>query len=136
MIDRVADRLAHLADLAVASFADTHDQQRSASTLDHLNVCRPCSLSLDHHAAAEALHVVFVGRTGHACFVNPDDLMARVRQSRGQVAVVCENQQTFGVEVQTADWIDVFTHVDEIDDGRPLLRVRARGHIALRLVEQ
>jgi hypothetical protein len=61
MIDRVADRLAHLADLAIASLADTNDRGRPDA--HQLNVCRPCSLALDHHAVAETLHVVFVGHT-------------------------------------------------------------------------
>jgi hypothetical protein len=50
--------------------------------------------------------------------------MARMRQPRGEIAVVGEQQQALGVVVQPSDRIHIFPHASQqIDHGWPPLRV-------------
>ena len=54
-----------------------------------------------------------------------------------EVAVVGDEDQTFGVKVETADGIDALAHAaNEIDHGAAALRIFDRGHHFLRLVEE
>src|SRR5262249_34179735 len=58
-------------------------------------------------------------------------------QSCGEVAVIGQNQQTFGVEVESADRIHVLADISqEINHGRAALRIRARRDVSFRLVPQ
>ncbi len=60
-----------------------------------------------------------------------------MRQARGEVAVVGEQEQAFGVEVEAPDGIHVLAHAfEQREHGRPPLRIGSRGDEALRLVEQ
>ena len=62
--------------------------------------------------------------------------MARMCQAGGQVAIVGQQQQPFGFEVEAADGVDVLADADKIDDRRPLLRIGSRGDVSARLVQQ
>ena len=57
----------------------------------------------------------------HARLVDLLDLVARMRQARGQLAVVGEHQQPFRVVVEPPDRIDVLLHglMRSITVGRP-----------------
>ena len=136
MIDRVADRLAHFADLAISSFADADDQHGAAPAFDQLNVGRTRSLAVDDHASPQTLDFVIVGNACDASFVDALDAVPRVGESRRQIAIVCEDQQPLGVEVEPANWIDVFASANQVNDRRPSLRVRSGRHVPFRLVEQ
>ena len=73
----------------------------------------------------------------HLRFVHALDLVPRMGQRGGEIAVVGENEQPFGVEIEPADRIDVLPHAfQEIENGGPVLGVRSRGDIAARLVEK
>lgn len=136
MIDGVADRLAHPSNLPVPSLTNADDEDRCAASLDQLDVRRTGSLAVDDHPATQTLDFVLVRYAGDASFVHPGDAVPRVREPRRQIPVVRENEQPLGIEVEPADWVDVFTRANEIDDGRSPLRVRSRRDIPLRLVEQ
>ena len=63
------------------------------------------------------------------------DLLLRVHQAVGQLAVVRQEQQPLGVEVEPPNGVDALRQVrDEIGHGPAALFVRERGHIAARLV--
>ena len=77
------------------------------------------------------------GTPSTLCFVHARHAVARMREPRRQVAVVGQDQQALGVEVEPADGVDVLAHArQQIDHRRPLLRIRSRRHVAARLVEQ
>jgi hypothetical protein len=119
----VADRVAHLAHLTVASFPNRDDQQRSSTAVDHLDIGRACALAVDHNPAAQALQIVFVGSAGDSRFVDSRHTVPRMGQFRRKVAVVGQDQQSFGVEVEPADRVHVFAHADQVDHRRPPLRI-------------
>ena len=63
--------------------------------------------------------------------------MAGVRQVRRQLAVVGQEEQPFGLEIQTAHGIHVLAHAaQQIDDRRTPLRIRSRRQVTARLVQQ
>ena len=63
------------------------------------------------------------------------DLPLRMHQAVGQLAVVRQEQQPLGVEVEPPNGVDALRQVrDEIGHGPAALFVRERGHIAARLV--
>jgi hypothetical protein len=95
MIDRMADRFAHPADLTIPSFADRDDEHGAAAALDELNVGGPGPLAVNHDTASQPLHIVIVRNTGHSGFIDPGDPVARMREPRGKITVVRQNQQTF-----------------------------------------
>ena len=61
-----------------------------------------------------------------------------VCELRSQVSVICQEQYSGGVAVQTANGIDSFRtcSLHEIHHRLALLRVIAGGHIVLRLVQK
>jgi hypothetical protein len=63
--------------------------------------------------------------------------MLRMRDLEGEVAVVGQEDQPFGVKIETAHGIDPLADAfDQIDHGPAALRVFDRGHHFLRLVEK
>jgi hypothetical protein len=60
-----------------------------------------------------------------------------MRDLEGEVAVVGEEDQSFGVVVETADGIDALAHaLDQIDDRAATLRVFDGSHHFLRFVQE
>ena len=67
------------------------------------------------------------------------DLVARMREMRGELAVTRQQQEALGIEVEPPDRVDVFVNtafLQEVYDGRPMLRIRATGDVAARLVHE
>ena len=55
----------------------------------------------------------------------------------GQVTVIREKEKSLGIEIEATYRIDSPFHVfEEIDDGRPSLRVFDRGKIASRFIQE
>ena len=80
--------------------------------------------SLDRDAAASRSEIVRVGDAAHARVVLALDLVARVHQARGELAVVGEQQQAFRVVVEAADRVHVLPHAaQQVEDRRPSLRI-------------
>ena len=109
----------------------------SLPRLQHLHESRLRAPAFDADALGESGNVVCVGHAQHARFIDTRDGVPRMREARGQFAVVGQDQQPLGVEVETADGVDVVADVgDQVDHRRALVRVRPGGHVAGRLVEQ
>jgi hypothetical protein len=140
--DRVADGVAHVANLPGAPFMERDGEQRlvlagaqAGVHQAHDGRCGPAPF--DRHAAAQAVERAFVGHAAHAGVVLALDLVARVQEVRRQLAVVREQEQALRVVVEPADRVDVLAHLrQQVEHGRPLLRVLPRRHVAARLVEQ
>ena len=62
--------------------------------------------------------------------------MARVRQPRGEIAIVGQDEQSLGLEIESADRVEVLANADEIHHGRPVLGVGSRRHVTPRLVQK
>ena len=110
----MADGVGHLADLPRASFVDRHPQHRrvalGAPFPQQFDERRARAAALDDDTAREALDVVRVGHAKHHRFVHALDLVARMGERGGQIAVVGQDEQPLGVEIEAPDGIDVFAH--------------------------
>ena len=73
------------------------------------------------------------GMPGDARLVGALDAVPRMRELRGEVAVVGEQQQALGVVVEPADRVDVLAHAaQQIDHRAAPLRIGPRGDVARR----
>ena len=115
---------------SVASVAS----RRSGTSLTSAGAVRRPSITTP---AREPIEIVLVGHAEDARLVDARDAVARMRQPRREVAVVGQQQQAFGVEVEPSDRVDVLAHAaQQIDHRRPPLRIRSRRDVAARLVQQ
>ena len=85
----------------------TLDAARRAVSSDRALSAGLGPAAVDHDASPKPREIVLVGHAEHARLVDPLDAVARMRQPGRQVAVVGQEQETFGVEVEPADGIDV-----------------------------
>jgi hypothetical protein len=139
---RVADGVAHVAHLPRAPLVQRNRHERLVLARAEAGLDQPHHggrgpAAPNHHAAPQPLERAVVGHAADACGVLALDLVARVQQARREVAVVGEQQQAFRVVVEPAHRVDVLPHAwQQVEDGRPALRVLPRRHVATRLVEQ
>ena len=130
----MADGVAHLPDLPVPAFPDDDAQVPGA---EGLHVRGPRLVAVDDDPFLQPIEIVVVWHAEDAGFVDARDAVAGMRQLRGEIAVVGQQQQPLGVVVEPSDRIDVVAHAaQEIDDRLPPLRVGARRDVAARFVEQ
>ena len=120
--------------LAVPAFVDGDDERRRPWRRAAAGSPRPAparAAAVDHEAASKAVEIVVV----RAHRARAPDKRARPRgvdASGGPpVAVVGQEQQTLGVEVEPPDGVDVLTDpTEQIDDRRAPLRIRSGRHVA------
>jgi hypothetical protein len=78
-----------------------------------------------------------IGHARDARFVGARDTVARMRESRRQLAIVGQQQQAFRVVVEASDRIDVLAHSrQKIQNGPPALRIGSGRDVAGWFVEQ
>jgi hypothetical protein len=135
----VADCVEHVPDLPVAPFSHG-DAQLGAAFLparQQLDLGGLRATAVDRHAPGETFDVVPIGDAHHEHVVDASDAMTRVRELRGEIAVVGQQQQSVRIEIEAPDGVHVFTNaVQQVDDRRPPLRVRSRRDISARLVKE
>ena len=130
---RMADRVAHPAHLAVASFVDRDAQQVRRRQRD---LRRRGDAVLERDALAEHAHRRGRGSSrdlGQVLLLDPE---RRMGEPMREVAVVREEQQPLGVGVEPTDREHPRLGGHEVGDDRPSLRVGERRHHASRLVQQ
>jgi hypothetical protein len=136
----VADGFEHPAHLPVAPLANRHQQQTVAvgsSLVEQHDVGGQRPLAVKWNAFPQPIDGRLVRHPRHLRLVGAIHLVPRVRQRRGEVAVIGEEEQSFGVVVEPSDRIDVLAYAaQQIDHGRTALGIRPRGHVSGRLVEQ
>src|SRR6188508_3268143 len=98
---------------------------------------RQRTVTVERYALAQTGQRVFVRSSSDARLICAFDAVPRVSEPRGEVAVVGEEQQALAVVVEPADGVDVLANAaEQIHDGAAPLRIGARCHVALGLVEQ
>jgi hypothetical protein len=136
----MSDSVQHAAHLPIAALANGHEQDpftivRPLVEQDHLRWLRPAPVKRD--SAAQPIDRIAIGHSGDVRFVRAFDPVPRVREHGGEIAVVGEQEESLGVEVETSDRVDVLANAaDEIHDRASPLRIGARGHVSRRLVQQ
>jgi len=138
------NRVEHLADLTVPALVN-HDREHrllAARRFEHLvqaHVGRRGSPAINYHATREALEAVPIGNAPNLDVILALDLVARMRQMCGEIAVARQEQEAFGVVVEPPDGIDISRNaafLQQVDDRGPVLGVRAAGDVAARFVHQ
>ena len=111
---RVPDRISHLADLPRAPFVNCHAQYGrvafSAALAQQLDLRRARTSSFDDDAARETIDVMRVWNPQYLRFVHALDLVLRMCQRGGEIAVVGQDEQPFGIEIEPANRIDVLAN--------------------------
>jgi hypothetical protein len=137
---RVSHGLEHPADLPVAPLANRHQQETVAigsPFVQQHDVGGQRALAVQRNAFPQPIDRLPIGHSCHLRFVGAIHFVAWMRQRRGELAVVGEQEQAFSVVVEPSDRIDVLAYAaEQIDDGGTPLRIRPRGHVPLRLVEE
>jgi len=122
LVDRVPDGFEHPADLAIASLADGDAQRRMPGVFSirrhQLDFGRLRAAAVDRHPARQALDVVAVREPEHLDFVDACDAVAGMSELCRQIAVVGQQQQPLGFEVEAADRVDIFPDAAEQVDHR------------------
>jgi hypothetical protein len=136
----VAHGLEHPAHLPVAPLANRHQQETVAIRppfVQQHDVGGQRALAVQRNALPQPGDRLLVRYSRHLRFVGAIHFVAWVRQRGGEVAVIGEQEQAFSVVVEPSDRIDVLAHAaQQIDDGGTPLRIRPRGHVPLRLVQE
>jgi len=129
----VPDGFAHATNLAISALVDG-DAKGAGRHHRHLRRCRDSILELD--TAPEAGDVAGRRLTLDLGQVLLVDAEGGVCESVGEVAVVGQEQEPFGVRVEPADREDPGLVGDQIDDGGPPVGVARGGDDPGRLVQQ
>ena len=111
--DGVTDRFQHAPDLPVATLANGDDQDplpivRPPVQRDHVGTLR--AAAVERNASTQLFERVVTRHARDAGFVGALDLVPRMRERCREVAVVGEQQQPFGVVIETANRVDVLAH--------------------------
>ncbi len=112
-LDGMRDRVAHLAHLTIAALANHDLEQRlrapdaTASTRSTLHLGRKRAPAFERDAAAQPLEIPLVGHALDQRLVRALQLVARMRHALGELAVVGEDDQALGLEVEPPDRIEV-----------------------------
>lgn len=136
-LDRDPDRLHHPAHEVVHAFVDGDRQDEAlARFAENANLFRNDPLAFDHETIAHILQCSF-GRPGsrqNVIFLG--QAVFRMHDPVGEITVVGEQQQSFGVAVEPSHGIDAFGHVDETHHRPPVALILDGRDEAARLVEQ
>ena len=139
----MADGLEHLADLLRAPFAQLDFEPAVAFVVAFaggvhpLDVARQRAFAVDGDAAAQFVDQPFLGDAAHFHAVRFHRAVRRMRDLERELAVVRQQHQSLGMEVETADRIDALADsAHEIDDGAAALRVLDRRHHFFRFVQE
>src|SRR5258706_64767 len=102
----MAERLEHLADLLGPPFAELHlvpavpRFETAARGLHLLNLARKRALAIEGDAALQSVDGALLGDAAHFDVIRLHRSVPRMRDFEREVAVVRENDQTLGMEVE------------------------------------
>ena len=133
--DRVAHGLQHALHLVVLALVQRHLDPRVVVGLEHPHAVDGHQLALHRHAAPQPLERALVRDAVHLRLVDARHLVARVRHALGEDAVVREQDQALGGDVEPAHGEQPRDLRHEVHHGGPALGVLARRHVAPGLVE-
>ena len=96
----------------------------ATTPFEQANFGRRGPSSIDRDALGELRQIVLIGHSEDACFVDAGNAVARMRQSRGEIAIVGQDQEAFGFEIEPPHRIYVLAHtLDQVQHGRTPFRI-------------
>ena len=130
----VPDGFAHAPDLPVAPFANSQPQQTvpvATAVVQENDISGQRSMSIERNSVPQPFDGFAIGHAGDARFIGTRDTVARVRESRRQLAIIGQQQQAFRVVVEASDRVDVVAHSrQKIQNGPPPLGIGSRRDVA------
>ena len=139
LFDRMADGVTHLSDFVVASLAQGQlDPGLTLVAADGAEIGRPAQAAVGQtHAMFQFGQHAWPARAGQLGMVGPGDLIARMQQAGGQLAVIGQQQQPGRVIVEPTDRKDALAHLaEQLTDRWPPFRVGQGADHTGRFVEE
>jgi hypothetical protein len=133
------NRFTHPSHLPVPSLTNGQPQGAFsiASRTEQHDIGGESSATIQHDALPELFDRFCVGRAGNPHLVGSLNAVPGMGELRGEVPIIRQQQQTFGVVIEAPYGVHVFAHVaQKIDHRRPTLRIRAGGHISSWFVQE
>jgi hypothetical protein len=138
--DWMPDGFEHPPHLPIAPLTNGHADETipvATSFVHEHDVGRHCAVAVERDARPEPVQRLFVRHPRDPGFIGALDAVTRMRELGGELAVVGQEQQPFGVVVEPPDRVDILAHTGEqLDDRAAPLRIRSRRDDAGRFVEQ
>jgi hypothetical protein len=109
----MTDGFEHPAHLSIAPFPDRDLDEAVAVApplVDEDDVGRHRAMAVERDARPEPLQRLFVWHARYLGLVGALDSMTRVRELRGELAIVGQQEQPLGVVVEPADGVDILAH--------------------------
>jgi len=135
--DRVADGIQHTADLPVFALGDGDPEQGMAATLlDKRDFRGQGRAVFKGHAPAQQVQGFIRDHAFDGGLVGPGSLVAGVGEAVGPFAVIGEQQQSHGIEIESAHGIDPLGDVlYQVGHQGSAFRLVQRTDVAERLVD-
>ena len=130
-------RFAHPANLAVSALLNGHQQYDTVWFFGfHNDVCRQGHFAVQFHAAGKGNQLFFGNIRPNGNPIGLGNMAARVHDVVGKFAVIRQQQESFGVLVQSADGVNPFFHaVQQVHDTAAVEFIGSGGDIASGLVQ-
>jgi hypothetical protein len=137
-VARTSEKLAHLVGLPLADHDPPPRVEARGGRPHQGDLAGHHPLAVDDGTPPEPLHLGVVRRSPDLDQVLLEHAVARVCNAKGELAVVREDDQSFGVVVEASDRIDLLRDLaaQQVDDRRPSLGVVRRRHHGGGLVQQ
>ena len=132
---RVPDRLEQPLHLVLLALVERHLHPGVVVGVDHARAVDRHEVAVDLDALLQALERLRVGDAVHLGVVDARHLVARVRHALGEGAVVGQQDQALGRDVEPAHREQPRHGRHQVHHGLPPLGVVARGDDAARLVQ-
>ena len=134
--DRNPGRVHHIAHQMVRPFMDHHSEDETLRRLtQNPKLLRNHAMSIDDDPIAYSLQDRVGGPGQRQNVVLLVKLIARVHDAVRDVAVVGQQQETFGVAIEAADRVDPLRDPDDIHHGAAIPLILGRRDVSARLVE-
>jgi hypothetical protein len=133
------NRFTHPSHLPVSSLTNGQSQGpfSIASRTEQHDIGGESSATIQHDALPELFDRFCVGRAGNPHLVNSFNAVPGMGELRGEISVIRQQQQTFGVVIEPPYGVHVFAHAGQkIDHRRPTLRIRAGRHISSWFIQE
>ncbi len=136
----MANRLEHPPHLTVPSFSDGHTEHALLVTpagIEQHDIGWQRATAVERHTSSESVDGIFIWHSRNPRLISALNAVPRVGESRGKIAVVGDEEQSFRLVVQTSHRVDVLADAGQKIDHRPApLRIRSRRHVPDGLVQQ
>lgn len=126
----------HIADDVIGPFMDNHFEDEPIARLtENAKLLRNDAMPLDNNPRAHLLHHVVAWSSRSNDVVLLLQLVARVHHPIGDIAIVGEEQQAFGITIETTNRINALRDMDQIHHGPAVSLVFGCGDISTRFIE-